>query len=212
MKCTFKRVTKKMSADARNFMNNLIEYFHVVFKKKYTFIHRNVGSVVYNTALLVDGKYDLDYQILFTKNSPYYLKNGKLDSNVLHKDFKSALDSYFSTNRIRGSVQESTTAFTLLFEDRNYSIDIVLIGFVPENNEIVRRKQGNNYGWDQLPTKNDDAYRKFHELKDRDKIDLIENYILPKKIIEKNKDDGNPKKKSSSQIFIEEVNNYVPRR
>lgn len=201
-----------MSADARNFMDKLIRYLHSMFDGKYSFTHRNVGSVSYNTALLVNGKYDLDYQILFTKNSPYYLKNGKLDSNVLHKDFKSALDSYFSTNRIRGLVQESTTALTLLFEERNYSIDIVLIRFVPENNEIVRRKQGNNYGWDPLPTKNDDAYRKFHKLKDRDKIDLIENYILPKKIIEKMKDDGNPKKKSSSQIFIEEVNNYVPRR
>lgn len=207
-----KRVTRKMSADARRFLAGLIDYLRLQFKDKYTFTGRTVGSISYSTALLVDNKFDLDYQILLTKNSKYYKDNHNIDSNVLHYDFKSAIDSYFEKKNINGVVQESTSALTLIFKDRNYSIDIVLMRYVPDNEEIVRRKTNNNYGWDILPTKNDDAYKKFHMLSAIAKQDLIENRILPKKFIEKQKGDGDPSKKSSTQIFIEEVNNYVIRK
>ena len=57
-----------------------------------------------------------------------------------------------------------------------------------------------------------DAYIKFKELSSKEKEDLIENYILPKKEKEKQKDKNDPSLKSSYIIFIEEVNNYVARK
>lgn len=40
------------------------------------------------------------------------------------------------------------------------------------------------------------------------KKDLIENYVLPRKKEEKKKHDNDKTKRSSSEILIEEINNY----
>ena len=45
-----------------------------------------------------------------------------------------------------------------------------------------------------------------------DKIVLIEEYILPRKIKEKKKFDNDPTKRTSVEVFVEEVNNYEFRR
>ena len=58
-----------MSRDARNFMHKLMNYIHKKSKNKYKFVHKLVGSTKWNTAILFDNKYDLDYQILLTKKS-----------------------------------------------------------------------------------------------------------------------------------------------
>lgn len=53
-----------------------------------------------------------------------------------------------------------------------------------------------------------EAYRKFNELCPMQKKDLIENYVLPRKKEEKKKHDNDKTKRSSSEILIEEINNY----
>ena len=58
-----------------------------------------------------------------------------------------------------------------------------------------------------LPKCND-AYKKFNKLSANNKKDLIENYILPRKIKEKQKNENDKTKRSSCEAFIEEVNNY----
>ena len=85
-----------------------------------------------------------------------------------------------------------------------------------QNKEIIRRNNKRNssineYTWNQLPKFND-AYEKLDKLSPLEKQDLIENYVLPRKVIEKRKNDNVPSKKSSCEVFIEEVNNYVRRK
>lgn len=126
-----KRVHKKEinnSLDqARSIIRDLHEHFNT--GKQYKFTERLVGSAKWNIVLKdKNGFFDLDYQLLLTKNSK---KIKHFDKNV-----------------------EKKTEATMIKED------------------------------------------------------LIENYILPRKIIEKQKDPNDPKIISSSRIFKEEVNNY----
>ena len=69
----------------------------------------------------------------------------------------------------------------------------------------------NEFTWNPLPAYNQ-AYDAFNNLDWKKKEDLIENYILPRKVKEKRKDDSDITKRSSSEVFVEEVNNYVARR
>ena len=94
-----------------------------------------------------------------------------------------------------------------------YSYDFVIIKLFPKNKEIIRRNNKKNssineFTWNQLPKCNE-AYQEFNTLSFSEKQDLIENHILPRKKIEKQKNDNDATKKSSCEIFIEEVNNYV---
>ena len=57
-----------------------------------------------------------------------------------------------------------------------------------------------------------DAYSIFNDMNNIDKIVLIEEYILPRKIKEKKKPDTDQTKRTSVEVFIEEVNNYEFRR
>ena len=94
-----------------------------------------------------------------------------------------------------------------------FSLDFVLIKSLPDNDQIIRRDNTkenptiNRYVWNEL-SMNNEAYKKFKRLSPVQKEDLIENYILPRKIIEKQKDPNDPNIISSSRIFKEEVNNY----
>ena len=92
-------------------------------------------------------------------------------------------------------------------------MDFVII---KDGKYIIRRnnndKSGKNmYTWNQLP-KYTKVYEKFMELDPDEKEYLIEKFILPYKIKEKKKSAGDPSKKSSYEIFIEVVNNYVARK
>ena len=109
-------------------------------------------------------------------------------------------------------IENSTTAITLIDKKNKYSIDFVIIKLYPSNNEIIRRNNKkdssiNEFTWNQLPKFNE-AYKKFNELCPMQKKDLIENYVLPRKIKEKKKHDNDKTKRSSSEILIEEINNY----
>ena len=113
-------------------------------------------------------------------------------------------------------VENSTTAVTLINLKDKYSFDFVIIRLFPQNKEIIRRNNKRNssineFTWNQLPKFND-AYKKLKKLSPFEKQDLIENYVLPRKVIEKRKNDNDPSKKSSCEVFIEEVNNYVRRK
>lgn len=110
-------------------------------------------------------------------------------------------------------LQNSTTAITFINKKAKFSIDFVLIKSLPDNDQIIRRDNTkenptiNRYVWNEL-SMNNEAYKKFKRLSPVQKEDIIENYILPRKIIEKQKDPNDPKIISSSRIFKEEVNNY----
>lgn len=210
------RVTKKQSSEAREFAKEVLNYLHNELSDKYTFAERLVGSAQWNT-ILKDSKgfWDIDYQLLLTCNSEEYLKNGLKNATKIKKDFFNCLNEAFkNTKNFR--VENSTTAVTLINLRDKYSYDFVIIRLFPQNKEIIRRNNKRNssineFTWNQLPKFND-AYKKLDKLSPFEKQDLIENYVLPRKVIEKRKNDNDPSKKSSCEVFIEEVNNYVRRK
>lgn len=207
-----KRITKKMSKPAREFAASIFEDLHKTMKKKYRFDIRVVGSIKWNTALKMDDEiWDLDYQILLTNNSKLYKTNKLNDPTAIKNDFFNYFNDRF--NKKNGFVvQNSTTAITLINNNSGYSFDFVII---KDKEQIIRRnnKRGstiNEFTWSSLPKYNK-AYTKFNNLSSSQKTDLIENHILPRKVFEKLKQDNDPTKKSSCELFVEEVNNYVAR-
>ena len=211
-----KRVTKKQSSQARNFANKLLKELQKEIKIKYKFTTKLVGSAKYNTILKdEDGLFDVDYQIILTKNSKEYKKNRLSNSTEIKEDFFNFFNEKYKNNKYF-KVENSTTAITLIDSSHKFSFDFVIIKLFPDNNEIIRRNNKRNsttneYTWNKLPDL-DNAYSIFNDMNSTDKIVLIEEYILPRKIKEKKKSDNDPTKITSVEVFIEEVNNYEFRR
>lgn len=207
------RVTKKESLAARQFANKLISILRDGLKEKYKFDVRLVGSAKWNTILKEPGKpWDVDYQILLTNNSRVFKENGFSKPTKIKEDFFNLFNQKFN-NKNGFKIENSTTAITVINRNSNYSFDFVII---KDGNQIIRRNNNdgsgkNIYTWNKLP-KYSDAYTKFNGLSPERKQDLIENHILPRKKKEKNKHENDPTKKSSFEVFIEEVNNYVSRK
>ena len=207
------RVTKRQSSAARVFATELIKKLHKALKDKYKFNVRLVGSAKWNTILKVPGElWDVDYQLLLTHNSKIYKENKSFDPTKTKNDFFNYFNQLF--NKKNGfKVQNSTTSITVINENSKYSIDFVII---KDENQIVRRnnndKSGHNmFTWNTLPSYSK-AYENFSALSPDEKVNLIENVILPRKVKEKAKSNNDITRKSSYEIFIEEVNNYVARK
>ncbi len=208
-----KRITKKQSRPAREFADNLIKYLRENLKEKYIFDVRLVGSVKWNTIIKVNNKlWDIDYQILLSNNSQVYKNNQFNNPTKIKEDFFNCFNVLF--NKKNGfTVQNSTTAITIINKNAGYSFDFVII---KNGSQIIRRNNNdgsgkNIYTWNQLP-KYSKAYDKFKNLSPIEKEKLIEDRVLPRKEREMQKNDGDPTKKSSYEIFIEEINNYVTRK
>ena len=202
-----KRVTKKEASGARLFAESIIRFVRKNLKTRYRFSDRKVGSGAWNIILRQDGQmWDIDYKLHLTKKSKAFKENGFKNPGQIKLDFFNVINNYFQ-NKSGFTVQNSTTSITILNYNSNYSLDFVII---KEGKEIIRRSQGNNYVWNELPLING-ALDEFKKLQPNQKTDLIENYVLPrkKKEIQKNLDD--PTKRSSSEILIEEINNYLQR-
>ena len=210
------RVTKKQSQPAREFAEEIIDYIREQIGDKYKFDKRIVGSVKYNTVIKdKNGFWDIDYQLLLTKNSKEYKRNGLSSATKIKEDFFNCLNDEFNSNKDY-KVENSTTAVTFIDKKNKFSIDFVIIRLVPTNHEIIRRNNKKNssineYTWNEL-RKFNDAYIKFNELSPKKKQDCLENHILPRKVIEKAKNDNDPTKLSSCEAFVVEVNNYVAKK
>ena len=209
----FKRITRKQCSIARQRVNTLIQDARQKLKSKYKFAVRMVGSGKWGTMIEDDkGEYDLDYQIILSKNSPLYKKNGDFPNPTeIKDDFISAF-----TKCLKGkeNIENSTTAITLINKDgKPYHIDFVIIKVLPDNNLIIRRNNKeetphhNEFTWNELPKWND-AYDYFKSLPPKKKQQLIEEIIIPTKQKEKAKAENDPSKTSSSALFVREVNNY----
>lgn len=211
-----KRVTKSKSKHARNYATKVLNYLQKELRENYKFNFRLVGSAVWNTIIEDnEGFWDLDYQIILTPNSKEYKRNSLSNPTKIKEDFFNCLNNKYKDKKTY-RVENSTTAITLIDLSQNYSIDFVIIKLYPENNQIIRRNNQrnssiNNYTWNTLPKLNN-AYSLIKDFSSFEKQDLIDNYILPRKFKEKSKSDNDPSKKSSCELFIEEVNNYENRR
>lgn len=211
MKCN--RVSKKECKVARQRALKLLNVVQQELSKKYKFSYRLVGSGKWGTMVKDErGHYDLDYQILLTKNSKEYKINQLKNATLIKQDFIGAFNKHISKNE---KIENSTTAITLInINGHNFHIDFVIIKLFPENNQIIRRNNKketpskNEFTWNELSQLNE-AYIKFKYLSSNDKRDLIENYIIPEKCKEKGKSDNDETKISSAQVFVREINNYV---
>ncbi len=210
-----KRITKKQIIGPKNFTIELLRELQNKLSNKYKFTYRLVGSCKWNTVIKDEnGFFDLDFQILLTRNSNEFKINKLSKATEIKEDFFNEISKQFS-NKKHIRVENSTSAITVINKTEKYSIDIVIIKLFPDNHEIIRRnnKAGssiNQYTWNKL-SKYNSAYDKFNNLSNEDKMDLIQNYILPRKVKEKKKSENDRTKKSSSEVFIEEVNKYVAR-
>lgn len=206
-----KRLSRQQQKVIRNVAHNIINYWHKELKRNYVFTQRIVGSGALGT-MLVDnnGDYDIDYQILLTSKSKIDLSN----ATQIKNDFFKSLQSYKDDNHKVVKIENSTTAITYkcLSNGQNFHIDFVIIKTFPQNNQIIRRNikeetiTKNEFTWNTLPKYNE-AYKIFRSWTIDKKTKFIK-YLLPKKIKEKEKNENDPTKISSSQLFIREVNNY----
>ncbi len=201
-----KLITRKASSEARQRADKIIRDVHKKLGKEYKFFCRPIGSQT-RRCIVQDknGKYDLDYQIVLTKNS-----KGKMDPTNIKKKFLWAFTTVKHDNE---KVEDSTTVVTVrcskeecVFNAKTekFSFDFVIIN--PEETCRIRRNDNNQYTWVQLPTKNTDIYIKYNSLRAEQQRELIEKYVLPIIISEKQKDVS--QRCATIDIFLEGVNNY----
>ncbi len=205
-----KIVTHNESKEARQRANKIVHEIrkHYKIKGQYKFNIRLIGSgkrrcIVKDTY----GKYDLDYQILLTKNS----KLGDSNPTKIKTDFLQAFSDCKNENE---KVENSTTVVTVrvsknkgIFDANNekFSFDFVIISI--DESKRIRRNGLNLFTWVELPSKNSYIYKKFNALSGDEQRTLLENNIIPRVIEEKEKPEED--RISSVHIFFEEVNNHV---
>ena len=202
-----KLITKKSSSEARQRADKLIRDVHKLLGKEYIFFCRPIGSQT-RRCIVQDknGRYDLDYQIVLTKRS-----KGDLNPTSIKKKFLWAFTSARNQNE---KVEDSTTVITVrcsksscIFnsETEKFSFDFVLIN--SDETCRIRRNGNNKYTWVELPTKHTDIYNCYKEMDCIQQKELLENYVLPKIIEEKQKDES--QRRATIDIFLEAVNEYV---
>ena len=205
-------VTHRESKEARQRAHKLIEEVrkHKKIDGHYKFFCKIIGSRKRRCIVKDDnGKYDLDFQIVLTKNS----KDGDGDPIQIQKDFLRA----FTDLKNKGEkVEDSTTVVTVrcskgqeCFEAslEKFSFDFVIISIDEEKR--IRRNGPSQYTWVELPSKNSYIYDKFNKLSLPQKDELLKEYMLPKIKIEKAKPED--QRMVSIEIFYQEVNDYYQR-
>ncbi len=205
-------VTHIESKEARQRAHKLIEEVrkHKKIDGHYKFFCKIIGSRKRRCIVKDDnGKYDLDFQIVLTKNS----KDGDGDPTQIKKDFLRA----FTDLKNKGEkVEDSTTVVTVrcskgqeCFEAslEKFSFDFVIISIDEEKR--IRRNGPSQYTWVELPSKNSYIYDRFNKLSLSQKDELLKEYMLPMIKIEKAKPED--QRIASIVIFYQEVNNYYQR-
>lgn len=205
-----KLVTHNESKEARQRATKLIQEVrkHSKIKGRYKFCHRLIGSGK-RRCIVKDshGKYDLDYQIILTNNS----KQGDTNPTQIKTDFFQAFSDCKNLNE---KVENSTTVVTVrtsknqgafAASKEKFSFDFVIISI--DESKRIRRNASNAYTWVQLPSRNSYIYEKYNGLSADDQRLLLEEYIIPRIIVEKDKHEAD--RISSIDIFYEEVNNRV---
>lgn len=183
---------------------------HPSIHKHYKFILRPIGSQS-RRCIIKDnhGKYDLDYQIILTKNS----KDGDSNPTAIKKAFLRAFTECRNENE---KVEDSTTVVTVRCSKNQdkfdaskekFSFDFVIISIDEEKR--IRRNGKSEYTWNELPSRNTYIYDRYKRLSSVQQRDLFENYLIPRIIDEKQRDEG--LRCPTIDLFYQEVNNYYQR-
>jgi len=195
----FERISRKGSKTARNRAHELKCEVQSALKDRYTFTPIMVGSAKTNTIVADDqGAFDVDFQ--------FQISNSYTDDpNRIKNDFFVTFQNVTQSNEI---IENSTTAITIkVYTDESHRIELYSFDFVLiKNKNIIKGNGQNQYTWNILPEYHL-AYKIFDNIDEETKYDIIDNHIIPRKIIEKRKNSNI--RKSSSDIFVEEVYNYA---
>ena len=193
--------TKKLIHDVRR---------HPSIYKHYKFVIRPIGSQSRRCVIKDNhGKYDLDYQIILTKNS----KDGDSNPTAIKKAFLCAFTECSNHNE---KVEDSSTVVTVRCsksQDKfsaskeKFSFDFVIISIDEEKR--IRRNGKNEYTWNELPSRNSYIYARYKTLSGVQQRDMLEKHLIPKIISEKQKDESI--RCPTIDLFYQEVNNYYQR-
>lgn len=148
----YEYVSKKQQSLARSIANNVFTELHRALQGEYRFQHMLVGSGKKGTVIRdAEGRFDLDYQLILTRNSVVFVKKGKFDPSETKQRFKGEIQRILKSNRL----EDSTTAITLNDEDSDFSIDFVIIDGTDDSKwKIIRRNNKssrNEYTWNEMP-------------------------------------------------------------
>lgn len=183
---------------------------HPSIHKHYKFILRPIGSQ--NRRCVVKdnhGKYDLDYQIILTKNS----KDGDSNPTAIKKAFLRAFTECRNENE---KVEDSTTVVTVRCSKNQgkfdtskekFSFDFVIISIDEEKR--IRRNGKSEYTWNELPSRNSYIYERYKRMSGTQQRELLEKYLIPRIIEEKQKDES--LRCPTIDLFYQEVNSYYKR-
>lgn len=196
------RVSKKSAKMYRQRAIKLLKDVQNELRNKFKFNFKLVGSGLWNIIIKnKDGFFNLDYQIILTKNSKVDLS----DASHIKNEFFYAFKKYVKNTE---KVENSKTAITLIDNVGKFSIDFVIIKILFEKSFIIRRKNENYknlFVWDELPSSSADLYTFFNSLPSCEKQIIIEKMVIPEKIIEKNKDQN---AHDSYEILLSKINEY----
>jgi len=183
---------------------------HSSINKHYKFVIRPIGSQSRRCVIKDNhGKYDLDYQIILTKNS----KDGDSDPTAIKKAFLRAFTDCRNNNE---RIEDSTTVVTVRCSKNpgkfdaskeKFSFDFVIISIDEEKR--IRRNGKSEYTWNELPSRNTYIYDRYKRLSAVQQRDLFENHLIPRIINEKQKNES--LRCPSIDLFYQEVNNYYQR-
>jgi len=213
-----RRVYRKEQKCARSRAHKILNDVNEALKGGYRFYWRLVGSGAWGTMIKdSNGEYDLDYQILLSNKSFAYDQNSKSFSSptTIKNDFVRAFTMQKTDHE---TVENSTTAITLTNNEfQPFHIDFVIINPMSNPNQIIRRNNKkesisvNEFTWNELPNRHE-AYDYFSSLAPDEKEKLVNQHIIPAKVNEKKKNERDPTKLSSSDVFVREVMNYKTNR
>lgn len=202
----WKRVSKKSAKICRQRAIILLKDVQEDLKNKFKFNFKLVGSGSWYTIIKnKEGFFDLDYQIILTKNSKEKLSDATNIKNEFFKAFKKNIKNTIE------NIEDSTTAITIVDDSHKFSIDFVIIKTTHEGSFIIKRKNEdyrNLCVWNKLKISCYNLYDFFNNLSFFDKQFIIEKMVIPQKIIEKSKDEKKQITCSSYEIFLSKINEY----
>ena len=199
-------VTKAEQRAARNLAHEMFMELHGILEGEYTFYTKLVGSGKKGTVIRdSDGRFDLDYQIILTKNSKIFKETGKFDPTETKRKFMGEMQKILKSHRL----EDSTTAITLNDKTSKFSIDFVLIDSTNDNRwDIIKRNNKgsvNEYTWNIMPSQK--GYSDYYErLPENERFELA-NKIRDLKIKDKSLSEG--KRKGSYVLTMQEIKEHM---
>lgn len=148
----YEPVSKKQQGCARSIANSIFTELHRALRDEYKFQPVLVGSGKKGTVIRdAKGRFDLDYQLILTRNSDVFVKKEKFDPSETKKRFMGEIQRALKSGRL----EDSTTAITLNDKDSDFSIDFVIIDGTDDSKwKIIRRNNKgsrNEYTWNEMP-------------------------------------------------------------